>query len=968
MIHGFKLLKKEYVNEINSLVYLFKHKKTNAELIKIKNNDKNKAFSITFKTLPYSDNGIAHVLEHSVLMGSQKYPVRDLFGILMKGSMTTFINAYTGSDRTIYPFSSINSKEYYNLMDIYLDSVFNPLFYSEKNILKQEGWGYILKNRQDPLKINGIVYNEMKGELSSPYSQLWNYILHSLFPDTIYRYNSGGIPEKITELKYHDIIKFHKKYYHPSNSYIFLYGEGDLNEELKLINNNYLSKYNKKKINSKIKLQERFKNPVEKKYNYSISQIEEKKNKSFISINWMIDRAEKLKLKATMKIINNVLANSPAAVLKKKLIDKEWGDDFVGSFDSSMKQTVLSFILINTEPYYKNKFENFIYEELQNSVKNGLDKDLLKAAISDMEFNLREAEYNGYSRGIVYNFKILSNWLFRTNPLKPLKYESILKFLKKNINTGYFEEVIEKYLINNEHRSTLLLNPERGLLQSKLAEEEKKLKKVKDDLKEEELEELLIQTENLEKKQDKKIDAKELDKIPLLERKDLNERANKFPVYEENIHGIETNFYYGATNNIIYFYLYFDSSAVREKDIPYISLLVDLLEDLDTKNYSYDDLSNQIRINSGGISYESTCWKIDNNPDNIFPLVIVSTKVIPDKLERLLNIMGDILRNTKFDNLQRLKVLIRQIYSELKMEYSYSGESFGGNRLQSYLSRYGVYQDLIDGYSYYEFILGLYKNFESKKIEIKDKLIDVYERIFNINNMKVGAILEKQNKQAVRKNIKNLKKYLNRKRFVSCDYELKIKYKNEGVSSSSSELQYIYMGDNFKKYGYEFHGSMLVLNQIISKEYLYNKIRIKGGAYGTWSVISASGMFYLASYSDPNLIKTLKVFDDLPEYLKNLELTENELTRFIIGAISNFESQLSVRMKGEMAFKKKIIGITDEYLQKIKKEIISTNKDLIYEQVDMIKKLINNSKLFVYGNSSNITKNKEMFDRIINLS
>ncbi|TYB30798.1 MAG: insulinase family protein [Candidatus Mcinerneyibacterium aminivorans] len=968
MVHGFKLIKKENVKEINSLVYLFKHAKTNAELIKVENEDNNKTFSISFKTLPYSNNGIAHIMEHSVLMGSKKYPVKDPFGILSKGSMTTFLNAFTGSDRTIYPFSSTNDKEFMGLMDVYLDAVFNPLFYSEKNILKQEGWYYSLKDFDSPLTVNGIVYNEMKGALASPYAQLWNHVLKALFPDTVYKYISGGDPREITQLKQDEFIKFHQNYYHPSNSYIFLYGNGDLNKELELINHNYLSKYDKKEFNNSIKLQNNYRNNIDEEYKYSISRNEEKKNKSFISINWVIEKSSDLKLKAAMKIINDVLASSSGAILKKSLQDKEWGEDFVSSFDGSMKQMLLSLVLVNSDKKYKQNFLNLIYEELNKTVKNGIEKDLIKAAISDMEFHLREADYDGYSNGLVYNFKILSNWMFGNNPIESLKYEKILAFLKEKVQTDYFEKIIKKHLIDNDHKAVITLVPEKGLLEEEMLAEKKKLQKIKKEMSDEDVQRIIFETKELKKYQTKENTKKMLDKLPLLSLKDIDRKAKRFPIVEDKIEDININYYFTNTNNIIYFNLYFDTSVIPEEDIPYISLLTDLLEELDTKNYNYDKLSNQIRINTGGIEYETTCWKYKNNPNNLQPLIKIKSKVIPKKLDKLIELVGEIISNTVFTDYERLMKLIKQIRSELDMEHGYSGESLGIIRLQSYFSKCGVYGDLIDGYEYYKFIRKLDEQFDSKKENIAHKLKEISEKIFSINNFEIQTTLEKKDRDLFKREAVKIKKYLTEKKEEKKNYILKRNRKNEGFASSSTGVQNVYLGANYKDYGYNFEGSFMVLNQMISRDYLHKNLRIEGGAYGAWSILNTSGFFCLSSYRDPNLAETLEIFKKVVKYINNVNFSQKEITRLIIGTISTVEDPMSPSSEGQLGFKMKRIGLEKDYLQKIKNEILDTNSKKIKNHRKMIEQLIENSFVLVYGNAKKIKMNKNIFDKIINLN
>ncbi|TYB30539.1 MAG: insulinase family protein [Candidatus Mcinerneyibacterium aminivorans] len=966
--NGFKLLKKEKISEVDSTGYLFEHVKTGARLFKLQNDNENKAFSIAFKTIPYSDNGIAHVMEHSVLCGSRKYPVKSPFEVLSKGSMKTFLNAMTGSDMTSYPVASTNDKEFKNLMDVYLDAVFFPNIHENNMILKQEGWHYELNSPEDELKVNGIVYNEMKGALSSPGSLLWNKTMSALYPMNTYKYESGGEPEAIKTITQQEFEEFHSKFYHPSNSYIYLYGEGNLNEELKIINKDFLSKFSKKDVGSGITEQKTFDKPKEEEYYYSISKREDKNNKIYYSMGWMINESDNLQLELAFQILNNVLINSTGAPLKTAILENNLGKDVGSYFYDSIKQPMFYLEINNSSLEKKEKVKETIQNTLKDLVKNGIDNKRLRAAIKQYEFKLREADFGSFPKGLAYGFNMIYDWKFGTSPFESLKYEDRLAQIKKNIDTDYFENIVEKYLLNNNHRVFVTLKPQKGLLAEKRKERKEKLQKMKENMSKKELNKIIAENKKLKEYQSKQDDPEDLKKLPLLKLSDIDKSVKKYPVKEEMIKGRKLYTYLTDTNKIAYVRLMFDVNSVPEKKLQYIPLLTYLLEKLDTKNYSYRELDTEMKMYTGGISVYRATHFINNNYDNYRPVVGLSGKSMIEDSSKMMDLMIEIAKNTKFENKERIGRLISKLRSQEERQMGHRGFRVAFDRLQSNLSQYGIYNEKTSGFSYLQFLRKIDNKYSKNSKEVINNLKEIYKNLFHRDNLKISLVTEEKYYNETKDSIASIIEELNGRKIKKHEYKLRKDKKNEAIASSGTRVQYVLKGSNYRNLGIEYTGKMNVVSQILSRDYLHNKIREIGGAYGGFGGFTKNGMFYAGSYRDPSLDSTLKVINNIPEYLKDFKASDREMRRYIIGRISRFSQPRSPRAEGDFAINLKIENTTHEERQKIKNEMLDTTVEDVRSYSKKLEKILKNSIISVYGNTDKVEKNKKYFDEIIYFS
>ncbi|WP_416175543.1 insulinase family protein [Clostridium sp.] len=964
--NGFKFIESKNIDELKSEAMIFKHEKSGARLFFLKNDDDNKVFAISFRTPPENSKGIPHILEHSVLCGSRKFPVKEPFVELVKGSLNTFLNAFTFPDKTMYPVASVNDKDFENLMDVYLDAVFYPNIYKYPEIMMQEGWHYEMERKDSEINYKGVVYNEMKGAFSSPESILFRKISESLYPSTQYAVESGGDPDVIPTLTNDEFLNFHKKYYHPSNSYIYLYGNMDIQEKLKFLDEKYLKEFDAINIDSTLREEAPFKKPTEMNINYPISNSEDDKDKTFLSLNYAVSKASDSELYLAFDILEYLLLETPSSPLKKALIDSNIGKDVFGSFEGSMLQPMFSIVVKNSNENEKDKFKKVVKDTLQSLVDNGIDKKLIEACINIKEFGLREADYAGYPKGLIYGMKVMDAWLYDAKPWIHLNYEENLKKIKTALNENYFERLISKYILNNNHSSLIVVKPEKALQEKKDEITRNKLSHFKNELSDKELDKIVNDTISLKQRQQAEDKKEDLEKIPLLSISDINKKSKKLDLVENNEYGVKTLLHPVFTNGVIYLDLYFDSSTVKEELIPYVSLLSNVLGKVSTDNYNYEDLSKNINIYTGGINFSGESISKNEDADVFYPKFIVKSKVLKGNAKKLSKLINEIVNHSKFDEYKRIREIIREIKSRIEMTMFDMGHLVVANRVMSYFSNTGRYDDMLNGVEFYNFICKLEENFESCKEEISNSLKEAASLIFNKNNLIVGTTCEKEDYPEFKGIIKEICSELNDEVLDHKKYDFKLEAKNEGLMTSG-KVQYVAKAYNFKKLGYSYTGSLQVLKSIANYDYLWNEVRVQGGAYGCFSAFSRNGNMFFTSYRDPNLDKTINIYNKAGEFLANFKADERQMNKYIIGTISNVDRPLSPSAEGHKAFRSYIANISYEDIQRERDEILGTTVDDIKKFAPLISDVMKENYICVLGNEQKILDNKNIFNSTVNL-
>ena len=965
--YGFKLLKEEKVDEAQSIARIFEHVKSGARLLHLENKDDNKLFSISFRTTPTDSTGVAHILEHSVLCGSRKFKAKDPFGDMAKSSLHTFLNAMTFTDKTMYPVGSRNNKDFMNLMDVYLDAVLHPRIYENHEILRQEGWRYELDEDTNKLAYKGVVYSEMQGAMSSPEEVICSDIYRSIFPNTTYAFVSGGDPEDIPNLTQEDFEKFHSKFYHPSNSYIYLYGDQNLEACLKFINDEYLYEFDRIEIPSHIDDVKNFSGMVERTAHYSISEDEDEENKAFLALNFAFEETRNGEAYLATKILYNMLIESSASPIKAALLKAGIGECIITRDDMNMdptKEILFPIVAKNADYTKKNEFKNIIMDTFKELVDKGLDKNQLKAAINTVEFDLREADpWRTANKGIEYNDWVLNSWIYDGDPLVHLKYEDSLNKIKDVVDNGYFEKFIENNMVNNFHCSLVVLTPKKGLEDARIKALEEKLENYRDSLSEKELEDLMKRNEKLKNAQVRVDTQEEKDTLPKLPIEEVDKKVEKIPQEVIKEQGITILKHHIFTNKIAYINLLFDAKVVEEKYIPYLGLLKDVLGELDTEKRGYSELITEIYKTTGGITFENQVYTEKNNSQVYHPKFIVKSKVIADSIPILLELINEIITTTKFDDLNRLKQIIQEIKSKLQMRVINAGHEVAMNRIFAQTSCGRGYWERISGATYYEFICNLEKSFDKSGEEVRNNLIKVYETIFNKNNLMISVVGEEGEIEAVVSNINKVISDVKSEPAKLYNIENKSKKDIEAIITASN-VQYVVKGFNFADLGYEYSGKMRVLLNILDNEYLYPRVRLQGGAYGCYSSMNKDGNLAIFSYRDPNLTRTIDVYNEAYKFLEEVDFTKGDIEKFIIGSVGQLYKPLTPDRKGERAVEDYICNVTQEELQRWRDELLSTTNQDIRNYAEMIKEGINKNYCCIVGNEGKINENKVIFNKI----
>ena len=957
----YELIEKHNIDELNSIGYLLKHKKSGARIVLLSNDDENKVFSIGFRTPPQDSTGVPHILEHSVLCGSTKFPVKDPFVELAKGSLNTFLNAMTYSDKTVYPVASCNDADFQNLMDVYLDAVLHPNIYQKEEIFCQEGWHYELEDIHEELTLNGVVYNEMKGAFSSPEDVLDREIMAALFPDTPYGNESGGDPDCIPKLTYEQFLAFHRKYYHPSNSYIYLYGNMDMAEKLQWLDAEYLSEYDAITVDSELPMQSAFEEAREIVLEYPISEAEEEKDNTYLSYNKVIGTSLDKELYLAFQVIEYALLAAPGAPLKQALLDAKIGKDVISSYDNGILQPTFSIVVKNSNMEQKDAFITLIHQTLENLVHKGLDKKALEAGINYYEFRYREADFGNYPKGLMYGLQAFDSWLYDENkPFIHLEALDTFASLRNCVETDYFETLIKKYLLENTHAAVVVVEPKKGLAQKKEEELREKLAAYKASLSMEECEKIVAFTEHLKEYQDEESPQEDMEKIPVLKLEDIDKNVRPFKNEEFVIEGTKVIHHDYHTNGIVYLKLLFDITKMPQELIPYVSILKNVLGYVDTENYSFGELFNEINCKSGGI--HSTLGIYNNDMDESKNLLTyeLHAKALEDQLPFVFTMLKEILTKSNLDDEKRLYEIIAQMKSRLQMVLPSHGHSTAVTRVSSYFSETSDYSDRTGGIAFYRVIERLERNFQEEKADFIEKLKTVCEYIFCPENLMVSVTSGKSAVESLEDQLKVLHSCLKPAKEVKQQEKVQLLKKNEGFLTSS-QVQYVAVAGNFKKAGLDYTGALRVLKVILSYDYLWIQIRVKGGAYGCMSGFTRTGNGYLVSYRDPNLRGTLDVYQGTVEYLKNFAASDRDMLKYIIGTISDMDIPLTPAMAGSRSLSAYLTGVTEERILKERNEVLSCTVSEIQKLADYIQAILDENAICVLGNEALMKKEEALF-------
>lgn len=964
---NYDVLMEKRIDDLNSMGYILKHKKSGARVVLLSNDDSNKVFNIGFKTPPYNDTGLPHILEHSVLCGSAKYPAKDPFVELCKGSLNTFLNAMTYPDKTVYPVASCNDVDFKNIVDVYMDAVFHPNIYNRKEIFCQEGWHYEMESADGPLTYNGVVYNEMKGAFSDPDDLLSSKTFRMLFPDNEYGNESGGDPDKIPTLTYEEFLEFHKKYYHPSNSYIYLYGDMDMEAYLAYLDEEYLCQYDAIEIPSAIKAQKAFEKPVDVTLEYAVTEEEEEEENAYLSYNTVVGTALDRNLYLAFQILDYALIGAPGAPVKKALIQAGLGKDVYSSYENSIYQPMFSIIAKNADEKRKDEFVATIRKVLGDIVSTGMDEKALLAGINHFEFKYREADFGPYPKGLMYGLQALDSWLYDDMaPFMHIEAGETFEFLKSQIHTGYFENLIQTYLIDNTHAAIITMVPKMNLTAIKEEAVRKELEAYKATLSKEECQQIVADTRHLKTYQEEPSTQEELMTIPMLERKDIGREPERLYIDEKELCGIKTIHSNLFTNKIAYLNLSFDCRCVPQELIPYEGLLRKVLGYVDTKEHEYGDLFHEIQMNCGGITSGPTTYTNDKNAKDYTMRYEFHAKVLYSKIDFVFDTILEMIQSTNFEDYNRIREILEESKSRMQSAIVGAGHYTIMNELMGQFSESIHFNNLASGLQFYQFICDLIEHFDEKKQEIAYSLTKLTRLIFDRNNLILGLTMDEEGYSIFADRFKHFVDALPAEPLAVCERHFAPHNEKIGYMTSA-QVNYVGRCGNFMQDGFGYTGAFRILKTIFGYEYLWVNVRVKGGAYGCMSGFAKSGEAYLVSYRDPNIRQTNEIYEHAVDFIRNFTVSERDMTKYVIGTIGEMDTPLNPMAKGNRSFSAYMSKVTVDDLAKIRKEIIEATQDDIRKLYEPVQTMLSQNYFGVVGNAEQIKEQEALFDKIVNL-
>ncbi len=974
------------ISELKTAAVLYHHKKSGAKLLTMKNDDINRVFAIAFRTTPKDSTGVAHIMEHSVLCGSGKFPLKDPFVELAKGSLNTFLNAMTYPDKTVYPIASTNEKDFRNLMDVYLDAVLHPNCVTEKKTFQQEGWHYEISSEQEELSYNGVVYNEMKGAFSSPESVLERAIMHSLFPDTTYGNESGGDPEQIPSLSYEQFCEFHAKYYHPSNAYIILYGDLDMEKEMGFIDREYLSAYDAMEVDSAVGVQKPFSRMRRESLSYPLAAEESPEKKDYLSYNMVLHDALDPKRNLAFSILDYALLGAPGAPLKQALLDAGIGEDILGGFADGILQPYFSITAKNVSRAQEKRFKAVIDKTLKSLVREGLDKKTLESAIAHQDFEDREADFGRTPKGLVYALTTLDSWLYGGEPWTFLENQKYYQELREEVQTGYFERLMEENLLGNKHASLIVLGGEPGLNEKTERERQEKLQAWKSSLSRQALKALVQETRELHRYQEEENSKEALETLPMLRREDLGEKASHVKFEEMELGSHKLLFTELPSRGIVYLNLQFNTAGLTEEELRYASLLRNILSYMNTGKHSYRDLSSTINLETGGISFSITAFPDLRRENHYTGFFTVHIKLLKERLSEAFSLADEILNTTAFEDEKRMLEILQEQASREKMGLQGASHVAALTRSMAGFSATARYQELTSGIDYCHFVDAQAKGYPEHKEEFTRKLHHTVEKLFSLDRLFIALGAEKDGLKAVQKSFPDFLESFARNQMeqkllfgvLSKDYiegagdpegegQLRLFPLEKEGFTSAQQVNFVARSGKIDLKKHPYTGTLRVLKPILNLEYLWQRLRVKGGAYGCMSGFTRSGNAYLVSYRDPNLRNTMKVYENLPAYLKHFDCPERELLKYIIGAVAELDTPKTLSMRLSAAVGQYFTGVSEEMIDRERKEVLECRVEDIRALEAYVRDLLKTGAAVTIGNEQAIRSEEKMFDRIESL-
>jgi len=918
---AFELLRDETIAEIASRARLYRHRKTGAEVLTFANEDENKVFGITFKTPPEDSTGVAHIMEHSVLCGSRKYPVKEPFVELLKGSLHTFLNAMTFPDKTVYPVASQNLKDFYNLVDVYLDAVLFPLI--TENTFRQEGWHYELEASQGPLTYKGVVFNEMKGAYSSPGSVLGKAVQQSLYPDNAYGVDSGGDPASIPDLTYGYFKHFHDRYYHPSNARIVFYGDDPEPERLAKLEE-FLGLFDPIEIDATVGLQPRFAAPKQVAGTYAAGEDEaDKPNTAMVSVNWMLDPIADQEAAIVLSLLAFALVGTSASPLHKALTDSGLGEGLTGSgVDDDYRQPMFSVGLKGVLPADGPKVEALILATLENLARDGIARETIDAAVNTLEFALRENNTGSFPRGIALIFRTMRTWLHHGDPLEPLRFEADLARVKARLARGekLFEALIRSALLDNSHRTTVLLTADPRKSEVEAAAERARLDAARAGMDDAQIAELMETERTLKALQEASDPPEQLAKIPTLHLGDLPRENKSIPTEEVRLGDTRVLVHDLKTSGVVYLDLAFDMHGLDPALLPYFPVFSRALTQTGTAKEDFVALSQRIGRSTGGIGagrHISGTF----TPGKTAAYLMLRGKAVPDGTDELLAIMTDVLTCPRLDNKERIRQMVLEEKAGFESRLSGMGNGLVAMRVRAQFHEADWITEQLSGITHLFFLRQLAAEIDRDWDGVARKLEAIRQTVVNRAGLIANVTTDGAEWQRFSPRLGAFLDRLPTAPRNFTPWPLAGAAAAEGLTMPA-QVNFVAKGTNIMALGYQPSGATAVAMTYLNTGYLWDKVRVQGGAYGASSGFTElTGNFVFTSYRDPNLLQTLDAYDAASDYLRR-EIDDAELARSIIGVIGRLDAYQLPDAKGYTALVQTLIGDTAEHRQLRRDEVL----------------------------------------------
>lgn len=957
IIHGFEFVSSREIPELSGTLHEAVYKKNGAKLLFIDREDTNKTFAIAFKTIPTDDTGVFHIIEHSVLCGSEKYPVKEPFVELLKGSLKTFLNAFTFPDKTMYPVSSRNDKDFLNLVDIYMDAVLHPLAVKKKEIFYQEGWHHELHDKGDELIYKGVVFNEMKGAYSSADEVEMEEMSALLYKDNCYGRDSGGNPVSIPDLTFEDFVASHAKYYHPSNSRIILDGSVDIDKTLALLDS-FLSEYDYLEVDSDIPMIAPA-GHVSKTIAYEISAGENPEGKARVCMGFAASDFSDRKTVMALSILSDAIAGTNEAPFKKAILDSGLCEDVNLIAYDGIQQNSILIELKNVKEENMDKLKALCFDTLRELVANGIDKEALVASHNSLEFRMREQDMATFPAGIAYAISALDTWLYGGDPMDSLSFESDIASLKDALNGNYYEELVKKIFLESCHSATLYMLPSTMLGEQRVAAEKAKLTLAKANMSDEDLDELIALNEKLEAWQKTPDSEEALKTIPSLSVSDINPTPEKYPSVAYELDGVPALFTESASRGITYTSLLFDISDFTKEELCIASLLIELLKNVSTEKSDAITLQNKIKSELGALSFGSLT--VSKNSITT-PYIQVGVSCLDSKRDSAVELCGEVMLDSRFDDKSVIEIIVKQIKSQSAEAIAASGHSVAFSRAAAYVSREAAISEYTDGLENYLWIKELDKSFAQRADGLCSDLAKVAAKIFT--KARVTACHSGTRADAYMSKLIEI--LPEGESFEKGSKIEPLGVRREGIVIPAG-ISFAAKAANVYSVADRLHGSMGVVRSILSYGYLWNAIRVQGGAYGAGFIKRNNGNLGYYTYRDPDANRSLGIFDESSAFLRSVAESGEDITNFIIGALGDSDPLITPKVLSALSVASYLRGETYEDRLRARTELISTGKDELLAMAELLDRAFENSGVCVVGGKDKLDACGEKIDVLIEI-